>query len=292
MKKEMFLLVIVILSLISIVNLSSGLVIDSVSMVPNEIAPGENAMIKIEIENNGDKDIEDIGVSLDLNEIPFAPYNSATDYNIDEIEEGDDETAKFNIVALNDAKSGIYKIPVTISYNEEDEEIVKESLISITVNSKPILSVNAENDYLLKEQESEVSIEVTNKGLSDVRFLEVEIQDSIYSKIIGSKSSYLGDLDSDDFESEEFKIYFKKNTPDVTNLNVIVRYKDAINNQYIEEFEVLLNVYSKEEAIELGLVKRNNVFLYIFIAIVLIIVYFVYKKIKNIRKKKKLEDSE
>ncbi|MBT4135705.1 hypothetical protein HOD75_04185 [archaeon] len=177
MKKIILSLIIGMILLISL-NLSSALIIDSVLMTPNEIAPGETSSVIIGIENNGEIDLEDVSVSLNLLNAPFAPYDSSTDYNIDEIEEGDEETARFEIIALNDAESGIYKIPVEISYMNNEVPVIKNSLISVTVNSKPVMGVHVENSLFLKGSEKEILVEVTNKGLSDARFLEVAIEDS------------------------------------------------------------------------------------------------------------------
>ncbi len=290
MNKVIVSLMIGIIILISLINLSSALVIDAVSMTPNVIAPGESAVIKIEIDNNGGEDISDVSVSLNLEGIPFAPYNSATDYNIDEIDEGDEEDARFEVIALNDAKSGIYKVPVKIVYFENEVEFTKNSLISITVNSEPVISVIVGDGLLLKGTEKEILVEVTNKGLSDAKFLEIEIMDSMYFKVLSSRTSYIGDIDSNDFDSAKFRIYFNENAPDKTSFPVIIRYKDGINNGYTKNFNVFLDVYSNEKATELGLIKKSRTVLYVIIFVVLVIIYFIYKKIVSNRRIRKNEE--
>jgi hypothetical protein len=277
--------------LVSIMNLSSALIIDSVSMNPNEIAPGESATIKIEIENNGEYDLEDVSVSLNFLEVPFAPYNSASDYDIGDLDEDDDETANFKIIALTDAKSGIYKIPIVVNYVEEGGAKFKNSLISIVVNSEPVIGVSVEDKLLLKGKESGILIEVTNKGLSDAKFVEVEILSSGDFDVFGSKSFYIGDIDSDDFDAVKFNIYFEEDASDKINLPIRVIYKDGLNEAYSENFNVLVNVYSRDEAIELGLIEKSRTGLYFGVVVVLVIVYFGYKKFKK-RKKLEIEDDD
>lgn len=291
MEKRILILILGILFLLGLINLNFALIIDTVSMTPNEIAPGESAIINIEIENNGKEDIKDISVSLNLEGIPFAPYNSATDYNIEEIKNDDQEYARFEIIALNTAKSGIYKIPVEITYIQNDMQIIKNSLISIIVNSEPIISVIIEDNLLLKNKEGEILIRVTNKGLSDTKFLEIEIADSIYYKILSSKTSYIGDIDSNDFDSAKFKIYFKQNIPDQINFPITIHYKDGINNDYVKNFYIPLDIYSKEKAIELGLIKKSMTGLYFMVLITLIILYIIYKKVKNKKRMRKIKES-
>jgi len=285
MKTKLFLL---ILGIIFLTNLASALVIDSVSMNPKVIAPGETAELIIELENNGECDAEDVSVVLDLSEVPFAPYNSASEYGIEEIDEGDSEDAEFKLIALNDADAGIYKIPVEITYYYEDDENEtehkKDSLISVTVNSKPIIDVTLENGLLLKGQEKEITLQLTNKGLSNAKFLEIEIADLNSYNILSSNKIYIGDLDSDDFDSVTFDVYFKPNAPDTVTLPVVVRYKDSINNEYTETSSLQLKVYSSEKAIELELMKKNNTGNYIGALVILVVLYYIYKKFKKRKK--------
>ncbi|MBT4165899.1 hypothetical protein HOE04_02565 [archaeon] len=291
MDKKMLSLIFGILVLVSLINLSSALIIDSVSMTPDEVAPGDSATIKIEIENNGENDLEDVSVSLDFANVPFAPHNSASDYDIGDLDEDDDDSAIFRVIALTDAESGIYKIPIVINYLEEDVEKVKNSLISITVNSEPVIGVSVEDKLLLKNKENEVLVEVTNKGLSDAKFVEVEIRDSSGFDIFGSKNFYIGDIDSDDFDAVKFKIYFDEDAKEKINLPIRVIYKDGINEVYSEDFNVAVSVYSRDEAIKLGLIEKSRVGFYFGLIVVLVVVYFGYKKFKK-RKKLKVEDDD
>jgi len=275
----------VFLSLAFII-LSSALVINSVSTSPSEIAPGEASFISIEIENNGNADIEEVSVSLNLKDTPFAPYDSASDVSFDEIRENREETAEFKIKALSDAESGTYKIPVEMKYTENTIEKTKTSLISISVNAKPIIGVSLEDGLLLKEKKNAVAIKIVNKGLSNVKFLEVEIGKGNYYTILSQKNVYIGDIDSNDFDTAEFKLIFKENSPSVINLPVKVIYKDALNNEYNEEFSLEVRVYTKEQAIQLGLLQKSNTRTYVIVIVVLIVLYIIYKKLKKRRKLK------
>ncbi len=288
---------------LTFVSLTSALVINSVTTSPSEIAPGENSLISIEIENNGNSDIEEVSVSLifkevfrdalgnivSSNELPFAPYDSASEVSFDEIRENREETADFKIKALSDAESGTYKIPVEIKYTENEIEKTKTSLISLNVNAEPIIGASLEDGLLLKGQENSVSVKIVNKGLSNVKFLEVELQTGRYT-ILSQENVYIGDVDSDDFDVAEFRLLFKENSPSTIILPVKVIYKDALNNEYEEEFILDARVYTKDEAIKLGLLKKSNVLTYLIIIIVLIAIWIVYRKIKKRRKMKKMEE--
>jgi len=257
--------------LISMIGVTSALIINSVSMNPNEIAPGETAKINIEIENDWNEDVNDVSVVLDLKDVPFAPYDSSSEDSFDEIRDGKSKIAEFKIIALNDAKSGIYKIPLEINfYDENNNKSTKKSLISLVVNSKPVIGVDVKDGLLLKGKENNLEIKIINKGLSDVKFLEIETEEGNYYTLLSGKNIYIGDIDSDDFDSADFKIYFKENTPDTITLPVSITYKDSVNKKYTENFNLQVDVYTKKKAIEL-----------------VIILWFIYRKIKKRRKLKR-----
>ncbi|MFA5173841.1 MAG: CARDB domain-containing protein [Candidatus Pacearchaeota archaeon] len=286
------------LYVISMIAMASALTISDVTINPDEIEPGKTSKISLTLENEGDNDLTDVSVNLILDStqlgtqtgitqfsLPFAPVSSS-EYGIDEIKEGDDETAKFEISALSNAASGTYKIPVVISYREEDVVKTKSSLISLSINSKPILGISSDTGLLLKGQENPINIKVTNKGLADVKFLEIDLGTSTYYSIIGSGSSYIGDVDSDDFDSAEFSILFKETAPSLISMPVTIKYRDALNNQYTENTNLQLRVYTNEEAIQAGLIKKSNTFLYIGVVLVLIVIYLIYRRIKKRRNNK------
>ncbi|MFH1358649.1 MAG: hypothetical protein ABIH37_02050 [archaeon] len=281
------LLIFVCVFLISLSSISA-LVIDSVIMDSSGIKPGESTHIEIGLRNNGDADVSDVSVFLDLKEIPFAPFDSSSEYGIDEIREGKLKYANFELVSLNNAKPQTYKIPVQISYLEDgkSEKSVKESLISLDVRSEPIIDVSVEDSLLLKGKDNQVSIKIINKGLSDIRFLEVEVEKSTKFSLLSQKNVYVGDLDSDDFDSVDFQIFFKEDISENFNLPVILKFKDVFNKEYEESFEVPVKVYTEKKAVELGLMQKSNITGIIILIIVLIIIWIIYR---NWRKRRKRE---
>jgi len=279
------------LYLLSLVSMTSALVIDSVIMDSEGISPGETADIEIGLKNNGEEDVSDVSVYLDLKDIPFAPFDSSSEFGIDEIREGKTKYAKFEIIALSNAKSQTYKIPVEISYTEEEVVKIKNSLISINVNSEPVIGVLGEDDLLIKGRESEVVIKIINKGLSDIRFLEVEVGSSSYFNLLSQKNVYVGDLDSDDFDSVDFNVFFKNSVSDNFNFPVVLKYQDAFNNKYEKSFDVQLKVYSKDKAIELGLIEKSNTSLYFGGVVVLVVGFFGYRWWRKRKRLKKVNGS-
>jgi len=289
MKKTILTIILGILLVASLVNVSA-LTIDSVTTTPNEVKPGQTAEIKIVIENEADIAIEDVSVKLNLDNLPLAPFDSTNEKTVDEIDDDDKETYRFNVIALNDAESGIYKIPIEISYTEDDENKTRSGLISMIINDIPELSVLLEEEVILKGQQKEVSVRIINKGLSNVEFLEVELLPGTSYSILSSNKVYIGEVESDDFDSAEYTLLFKPTASNIINLPVTIRYKDITNKEFLETKNLELRIYSQKDAIKMGLIKPNLTGVYIGIAIVVIILWFVWRKIRKARKAKKARE--
>jgi len=280
MKVKKILMANLIIVMISLVFTSSisALTISSV-VLKNEIQPGKTTTITIGLKNDGNEDISDVSVALDLNQLPFAPYNSASEHSIEKIREDDTKFAEFNIIA-NNAKAGIYKIPIVLSYTENETLKKKNALISLIVNSKPEIEVSIEDDLILKGRDSEFVIRVTNKGLSDAKFVEVEIGKGKYDLLVNN-NQYIGDIGSDDFDSVKLKIFIRKDVGNSIKFPVTVIYKDDLNKEYRETLNLFLNVYDENEAIKLGLIEKNNSFSYIIGIVITLILYLVYRNLKK-----------
>lgn len=277
--------IVLILIILNLVSLVSALTINSVSTTPSEIEPGETAEIAISLKNNLDSDITDITISLDLSQTSFAPVESSSEYSFDELREGKEKEIRFKISSLSDIESGTYKIPVTLKYTYNAEKITKTSYIGLVVNSPIILTLDYSGN-LIKGMNNKLNLRLTNSGLSKVKLLSLEVQDSLGIQILNSRSAYIGDIASDDFDNVEFEIFVSNSAGKQVELPVILNYRDALNNK-IEKIEnVKLTIYTKEEAIQLGLIQKNNTLTYVIVIVILIILYLIYRSWKKARKRK------
>lgn len=279
LKKLMFVFLFLIL-----ISRAYSLSINSVSTNPEKISPGEISKIAISLKNNGDYDLEDVSISLEFTNLPIAPYDSGSEIVINELESGKTKEVEFNIIAFNDAKPGIYKIPVKIEYNEDGIKKTKQSLISIIINSEPIIDVIVEEGLLLKGQKNTIVVKIINKGLGDAKFLEMELGTSTNYNILSQTKVYIGDVESNDFQTEEFQVYFNENSLKTISLPIKVKYKDINNKEYEKKYDVQLKVYTLEQARNLGLTPKNNTIYIGYLIIILIIIFFVYRIIKKMQK--------
>jgi hypothetical protein len=264
----------------------SALAINSVTMNPTSISPGDSSTVVISLKNNGDNDLTDVSVSLDFTNLPLAPYNSGSQDNFDTIESGKIKDATFNIIATNSAQPGIYKIPVLISYNENDVIKTQQSVISMTVESEPIIDVISQEGLLLKGQNNKITLQVINKGLANVKFLDINIGTSTYYSITSQSDVYIGDVDANDFQTADFNMFFNNNAPRNINLPVTIIYKDITNKQYTQSFDIPIKTYTTSEAQSLGLVPVSSIGYIILIIIILIVIFVIYRIFRARRKRK------
>lgn len=264
-----------------LIGIASALTINSVVTSPEDIAPGQEFSLKIELENNLGDDATDIDVSLNLLNVPFAPVKSS-EVSIDDLDDGDKEKASFDLIAQADAEAGTYKIPLNIVYKVDNQTKNKSSLVSVTVNAKPNLVLTSESS-LIEGQKTKLDIKLTNTGLAKAKFLTVQIGSGNYD-VLSAKSVYIGDLNSDDSDTASFDIFAKDTS--VSIIPVTLTYRDSANNDYTESVFVSVKSYSEDEAVSLGLITKSNTKLYLGIIVLIIIVWLVYRSIRKRRMKR------
>ncbi len=275
----MKLLMLTLMAVLATTLVQADIAVESFTANPQQVSPGGDVVIELILENAGDEDIENIVVSLDLSDIPFAPVGSSTEAALDEIHDHRRERILFTLKALPDAVPATYKIPVAVSYSG----ISRISFISLDVMARPQLEVLVgDSDNLIAGEKSKVVLKFVNTGLGDIRFLTVRIPESPLYSVVSPSAVYIGDVDTADFETEEFMIVSRAADPIVA---VEFEYRDSANRQYSESKLVRLPVYSPEEAAALGLGEpRNTVWPIVITASILVLAFLTYKKVKKRRK--------
>ncbi len=270
-----------ILILLSL-SLASAVILDSVSQ--ETLYPGETARVSLDIKNTFDDDIEDVSVSLILDNTNFITVGSSEDSE-DKIKDDDSETFSFDIKASSSISPGDYNLPYRITYTFEDNKTTKTGSFGITVSARTELEYTIETEDNIVGNTGKVSLKIVNKGLGDIGFVSVKFVSVNGFEILSTKEEYIGTVRSDDFETASVDVLFKTTLGQVTT---IVTYKDFENKAHSETLIFPVEIYSREKALEIGLIKKNNTIWYIVIAVLVIAIWIIYRKIKKARKKKKL----
>ncbi|KHO49497.1 MAG: hypothetical protein QT01_C0004G0027 [archaeon GW2011_AR6] len=261
------------------------LVVESVESVPQQIAPGQEATVKLVLRNNANLLLKDVKIKLNLNsaDLPFAPLGSVTEKNIDSMSAGSSREIEFKLIALADASSRIYKVPLEVNYFDEfGNEFQSQDVISLIVGSKPLLDINIEKSELVEARRGKLTIEIVNSGLTDAKFLNARLLLSDNYEVLSSQNVYVGSVDSDDIESIDFELLTKR--AGTINLPLQINYRDANNKQYSEILSVQARVYSLDEAKKLGIVKTNSTFTAFVVIIAALILYFWIRKFFKARR--------
>ena len=250
--------------------------IDTFTATPEKVEPGKDVTIELNLVNAGNDDLENIVVRLDLSQVPFAPVGSSTERAVDEIRDHRHETMQFILRALPDAQTKMYKIPVIITHGT----ISTTSVIGIEVVAPAHLDILVDNTELIQVgDQGKVMFKFINDGLTQIQLLKVTLRESPGYEIISSSSLFVGEVDVGDFETEEFIIIPTRADP---ILALDVEYHDTNNQAFTAAKLIQLNVYTPEEAQQLGLVNSGKSMVYWVLGIIiLLIIFIIYKKRKK-----------
>ena len=264
--------------------------INNVEVSPKSVMPGGEAQVTLKIKNLAQSNLRDIGVKLNLEgamvgstyvDIPLAPIGSSVEKKISLLKTGQSADFDFVLQAYPDATAGIYKIPVTLTYTDENgKEYSRTDLISLVINAKPELMVTIDDSTLYSDNGmGDVSFMVTNKGLTDIKFLTVTLgQSDAYTIKSVSDETYVGNVDSDDYEIATFSVLMNKQGLDHVEFPVTLHYKDALNNDQTMQETLSLPLISTKEA---GKEKSKTGLVIVIIVVLALIIFFVVRARKK-----------
>lgn len=240
---------------------------------PKIIPQGQKAKLLLSITNDADNVIKDIFVSLNLDDLPFAPLEGLNIKKIKNLEKGQIADIFFDIIALPDAKSGLYKVPITINYTDADGNKQSfSSSITLTIGEEPKFYITVDS-VNLKGGKGEIKLKFVNNGPTDIKFFNAKIIDTDSVIVNGFGEIYIGDLDSDDYVIESFYAKLKKNP---ATIKLELTYRDALNKEYHQIYELSFDLNKvKNEA------KTSYWPLVILVIVLIVIAYWYYKKKKG-----------
>ncbi len=266
----------------------------SVESSPSEVTPGATTILTITLENMADSLLKDIKVNLGIliktttttavitSELPFSPLGSTNEKFIEYINAHESKNISFKLITDADASSKVYKLPLIIEYSDElGENYIKEYYTSLIIGEYPDLVTSIDSSEIVSDGDvGVVSLKFTNKGSSDIKFLYVELMQSGKYEIISPAAVYVGNIDSDDYETVDFKIYVKGTRDKMIQLPLRLDYRDANNKGFKKDVILNMRLYSSSEAKKYGLVSgggSSGKFI-LFLLIVGGIWYYIRKK--------------
>lgn len=247
---------------ISIQSRDILLQVENVNLNPDRPIPGQEANVEITVRNLEAVAAEDVTVKLGLqSDSQVAVIGTTNEKFLEELKGGESYTFNYSLLVGANAESRIYQIPVLIDYDDKFGNSYNfSSSFGCAVEAPPEYIVNIEkSDLVLPNTKGSVVLSVSNIGASDINYVSMEIEPSENLEVLSNRLVYLGNLESDDYETAEFDFYVNDETGNIP-FNAVLKFKDSYNKNVEEKVPLSLRVYSKSDAAKFGLVEQGGGF--------------------------------
>ena len=263
------------------------LAVDAVSIDKKTLEPGSSGIVKIKLANKADSILKNIKVTLGLGDLPLVPIDSTNEKSIYKIDSRQSYEFEFKVLAKPNADSGVYNVPLSVSYLDElGKSYLKNVTIGLTIGAKPDLSITLDDSEIYESGKSgEIFVKIVNKGVTDIKFMNIKLMPSDNYRILSNEEVYIGNIDSDDYETADFELFIGGSKEKKVSLPVVLEYKDANNNDFKERIELTLDLYSASEAKKFGLKKGNGFVGNLVIVVIVVAGLFIYRKWRKHKKK-------
>lgn len=266
---------------ISVQARASTVNIPSVVVSPSELQPGQNGRITVSVKSESPNYLRDFKIKLDTSSdsFPFVVVNGTNERLLSQVEPHQDMAFAFDVFAYPSAQPGAYKLPISITYSDK---LGKSYSISqqtgIRVSTPPKLSLGAESaDISAAGSTGKVLLRVMNLGLSNVKLLQVKLLPSNDYVVLSSPVQYVGSVNSDDFETAEFKVHVSENATGEVVFNAVLEYADSSNSQFSQAGSASIRLFTPAEAQRYGLASvQDNSILNIILGLVGLFVLVKY----------------
>ena len=225
---------------------------------PENVAPGASESMDLRLENLADGQIKNIEVKMDLSEVPIAS-SGTTSQAVTAIEKSSTESVSFNLNIGETAENGVYKIPITVSYeNEAGTEFTRETTVGVVVGGESDLQagLNGVETELTPGATGTVTFRLVNRGRGSADFVKLNLEDTESFEVLSPNSVYLGDMDSDDYQTADFQIHVSSDAENVS-APVEVSYKD-IDGERTSTQMVEVPVYTQNQLEKYGMASGGS----------------------------------
>lgn len=280
MRKISFLILILVL-LPSV--LAQSVQIGLINQDPDPVSAGDVVEVRFKVENLWETTKDEIIVVI-MPEYPFTLYSGEKTRNIGILTGrqygADAQILDFKLKVDKNAVEGDHEIGIKVSTGETIW--VYDDLFFVDIESEEIRfrTYIRNSNIIIPGSKGTFSIEFANAGGYDIEFLELELLSSPDYKLLSTSTyTYIGELDSDDTESEEFQIYVPDEI-EVVNIPIKVTY-EVNDYTYEEESNLQLELLTIEEAKNIGLIKSKNTTNIILAIIAIIVILFIIRKVRK-----------
>ncbi len=246
--------------------------------------PGSEGKIVLTLKNSGSKTFYSVKTVLSSDVLSFKNNVVEKDF----LKPGDEETFVTDAIIKPTVVPGVYAVSINLEFYDENYNLIKKSYSSnIKVFEKPDYFLTLEDGDLKTKGKGKIVVSISNVGSEKLKYLVLKLNSNEeYYDILSPDEIYIGNLDSDDYETGEFEVYVKKDG--VIPFNVSVIFKDSFGNLYYENKILNYEVYNFRTAEKYGFYKRNYSFIFLLLLVLFSIpIVFFRRKKGPLRKLKK-----
>ncbi|MCJ7478910.1 MAG: COG1361 S-layer family protein [Candidatus Nanohaloarchaeota archaeon QJJ-7] len=229
---------------------------------PEKVGPGTSNPMTLELENLADSQLKNIDISLDLSDLPFAASDT-TQKRVQKLGSGEVSETSFSLQVDESAENGVYRVPVTLEYeNEAGTSFTRDLTTGVVVGGDSQLEVGVEERELMEPGNSGiVTLRIVNRGQGLARFVSMELEETQDYEVLSSPDIYLGNMQPDDYQTASFDLYAERAASSL-EMPVRLEYKDASGVQREEVRQVSLELYTQDEMKRFQLSGGDNIILY------------------------------
>ncbi len=264
--------------------------LSSLDYEPSPAQPGQYMTLFLKIENPGSETLRDQSYKLIL-EYPFTFRKGESEVKkISSIAGGDIALIEYDLLVDRNVLAGSY--PVTLKFCADascTSGYEQEIMITVRTGGTPKIEVGLEDaDIFSAGKTGTITLHIINRGLLDVKFLVMELEDTEEYDIITPSRIYIGELESDDFETAEFTIHIEESVTNTKKLElpVLLEYSDENDKEYSHQTKAYVNIYSRGDLSRFNLSQENNALKYIAVLIGIGAIYLLYRYYHKKKKKK------
>ncbi|MBT3582380.1 LPXTG cell wall anchor domain-containing protein [Candidatus Woesearchaeota archaeon] len=231
---------------------------------PYPAEPGQVVTLWVAAQNWGEESIENAYLRV-VPEYPFRLPSGAGIEEVGRIAGFGERLVEYDLIVDDDAIEGVYSFNIQQCDDASCSNVIKEIEVSISVKTggSPRIRVGLEDaDTFQSSTNGDVTLNIVNRGRLDIKFLTLTLLPSDQYDILSPTEVYIGELESDDFDTVDYNLFINENVAEedtvYVDLPVKVEYTDSNNKDYTAQSQVKLKVYSQTDLKRFGLMTENS----------------------------------
>jgi hypothetical protein len=253
---------------------------------PDPVSAGDVVEVRFQVETYWEGTRDEVVIEV-LPEYPFSVYSGSSKVHLGKLKGRqlglESFIIDFKLKVDEDAVDGDNELKLQAILGDTIWVYDDEFYIDVEKEELRLYAYVRSSDLTIPGKQGTVSLEVANAGGQDIEFLQMDLLPSSDYKLLSTSDYiYLGNLESDDTESEDIDVYIPEGK---TEVNIPIKLTYEVNDKvYKETYDIKLNLLTQEEALNIGLIKESNasqILIGVIVVLILLIIWKIYRKRKK-----------